>query len=140
MDKSIPAIYELLQGISWYFGNRGFDGQCCEDLSLTEFMALKTTYDSNCSLQEIGNVLNFTKSGATRIIDRLENKGYVKRIKSNSDGRICCAPVTEKGEQTVIKIMYKNINDLDKKLRSLEPETLNRIKEALEILLKEISQ
>ncbi|MEN6349385.1 MAG: MarR family transcriptional regulator [Syntrophomonas sp.] len=140
MDKSIPAIYELLQGISWYFGNRGFDGQCCEDLSLTEFMALKTTYDSNCSLQEIGNVLNFTKSGATRIIDRLENKGYVKRIKSNSDGRICCAPVTEKGEQTVIKIMDKNINDLDKKLRSLEPETLNRIKEALEILLKEISQ
>lgn len=140
MEKSIPAIYELLQGIAWYFGNRGFDGQCCEDLSLTEFMALKTTYDSKCSLQEIGSALSFTKSGATRIIDRLENKGYVRRIKSDSDGRVCCAPVTEKGEQTIAKIMDKNIEDLEQKLRNLEPETLDRIKEALEILLKEISK
>lgn len=138
MDQSIPVIYDLLQEIAWYFGNRGFDGQCCEDLSLTEFMALKNSRDNNCSLQEIGHALNFTKSGATRIIDRLENKGYVKRIKSESDGRVCCAPVTEKGEQTIMKIMDQNINDLDQKLHHLEPATLEQIREALEILLKEV--
>lgn len=31
----------LIQDLSWYFGNQGFDGEFCEDLSLVEYMTLK---------------------------------------------------------------------------------------------------
>lgn len=139
MKKNIPEIYNCLQELAWYFGNRGFDGECCEDLSLVEFMALKAAYENdNSSIQEIGCVIDFTKSGATRIIDRLENKGYVTRERSSLDGRVCCVPATAKGADVFTKIMANNTRNLDKMLEDLEPETLDQIKEVLEILLKAV--
>ena len=71
MNKNISGVYALIQELSWYFGNQGFNGECCEDLSLVEFMALKKVYEhDNITIQEIGKALNFTKSGASKIIDR----------------------------------------------------------------------
>jgi DNA-binding MarR family transcriptional regulator len=141
MNKNISDIYNLLQELAWHFGNQGFEGICCEDLSLVEFMALKKTYENNdLSIQEIGNTLSFTKSGATRIIDRLENKGYVKRERSAVDGRVCCVPVTDKGAEVITKIIEKNTRDLNKMLENFDPDTLDNIKNALEILLKAIQR
>lgn len=139
MNKNIPEIYNFLQEIAWHFGNHGFEGECCEDLSLVEFMALKAANENNnLPIQEIGSTINFTKSGATRIIDRLENKGYVKRERSPLDGRVCCVPVTEKGAQVVSKIMKEKTRDLGEMLKDLEPEMLDQIKDVLEILLKAV--
>ena len=139
MNANIPDIYKLLQEIAWCFGDHGFDGNCCEDMSLVEFMALKKTYENhNSSVQEIGSALNFTKSGATRIIDRLENKGYVTRERSSIDGRVCCVPVTDKGSEVITKVMEKNTRDLDEMLKDLEPAVVEHIKDILEILLKAV--
>ncbi len=139
MNKNIPDIYNFLQEIAWHFGNHGFEGECCEDLSLVEFMALKAAYANNdLSIQEIGSAINFTKSGATRIIDRLENKGYVKRERSSIDGRVCCVPVTDKGTQVISKIIKKDTNYVEELLHDLEPQVVDNIKTALEILLKSL--
>ena len=139
MNKNIPDIYNFLQEIAWHFGNHGFEGECCEDLSLVEFMALKAAYENNnFSIQEIGGAINFTKSGATRIIDRLENKGYVKRERSLIDGRVCCVPVTDKGTQFISKIIKKDTNYVEELLQDLEPQVVDNIKTALEILVKSL--
>lgn len=137
MNKKIAEIYNYLQELAWHFGNHGFEGECCEDLSLVEFMALKAAYEKNgLPMQEIGNAINFTKSGATRIIDRLENKGYVKRERSPLDGRVCCVPVTAKGAEIISKIMEEKTRDLGEQLKDLDPETLDHMKDILEILLQ----
>lgn len=139
MNKNISKIYNYLQEIAWHFGNHGFEGECCEDLSLVEFMALKAAYENNnLPIQEIGNAINFTKSGATRIIDRLENKGYVMRERSLIDGRVCCVPVTKKGAEVISKVIEEKTRDLEEMLKDLEPETLDHIKDVLEILLKAV--
>jgi len=139
MNKNISDIYNFLQEIAWHFGNHGFEGQCCEDLSLVEFMALKAAYENdNFSIQEIGSALNFTKSGATRIIDRLENKGYVKRERSLTDGRVCCVPVTDKGTQLISKIIKKDTNYVEELLQDLEPQMVDSIKTTLEILIRSL--
>jgi len=139
MNKNIPDIYNFLQEIAWHFGNHGFEGECCEDLSMVEFMALKKAYENNdFSIQEIGSALNFTKSGATRIIDRLENKGYVTRERSSIDGRVCCIPVTIKGTEIITRVMDKKARDLDEMLKELEPQIVDNIKDVLGILVKSI--
>lgn len=139
MNNNIPNIYRSLQQIAWHFGNHGFEGECCENLSLVEFMAIRKAYENNnCSIQEIGSALNFTKSGTTRIIDRLENKGYVIRARSSVDGRICCVPVTVKGVEVITKIMDKYTADLNEALKDLEPEVIDNIKDALETLIKSL--
>lgn len=141
MDKNISVIYDTLQEVAWYFGNKGFDGKCCGDLSLVEFMTLKKTFlNKNFSIQDIGNALNFTKSGATRIVDRLESKGYLTRERSSADGRVCCVSVTEKGTEMVNENMEKNIAQLQEMLKDLEPQELDVIKDALETLLTAIER
>ena len=139
MNKDIANIFNLLQEIALCFGNHRLNGECCGDLSLVEFMALKKIYDYNkLSIQDIGIALNFTKSGATRIIDRLENKGYVMRERSAIDGRICCAAITVKGTEAIIEIMERYTVYIEDMLKDLEPQTVDNIKDALEVLVKSI--
>jgi MarR family transcriptional regulator, organic hydroperoxide resistance regulator len=141
MNKNISDIYNSLQEIALHFGNHGINGECCGDLSLIEFMALKKANEkSNPSIQEIGLAINFTKSGATRIIDRLESKGYVVREHSSADGRVCCVTVTVVGKETIRNIMEKYTVYLDDVLKDLKPLMVDKIKDVLEILVKSVQQ
>ena len=93
-------VSRALREIVWQFGPKGLDGKCCQDLSMPEYLALETAaLTTDCPVQYIGTRLGFTKSGATRIVNRLEKKGYIQKCRSNEDGRICCVGPTEKGNQ-----------------------------------------
>lgn len=139
MNKNIPDIYNLLQELSWYFGNQGFDGKCCGDLSLVEFMALKKIHEKkNITIQEIANVLNITKSGISKIIDRIENKGYVIREQSSLDGRVCCVAITDKGVDVITKIVDRYTDYVGKMLIDFDPNTVYGIKTSLELLVTSV--
>ena len=104
-------------------------------------MALKKVYGNNdYSIQEIGNALNFTKSGATRIINRLENKGYVVRKNSTVDGRICCVSITDKGIEAISRIMENYTIYLEDVLKEYEPQKVDHIRDALEMLVNAIQK
>ncbi|MBR0598567.1 MarR family winged helix-turn-helix transcriptional regulator [Sinanaerobacter chloroacetimidivorans] len=134
MDKQILGIYNSLQEIAWDFGSRGMNGECCEDLSFIEFMALKKiSENAEISVQEVGNYLNITKSGATKIINRLEQKGYATRKTSPADGRVCCVCITVKGTEVMSRIIGQYINHIEAILRNLEPGTINEIESALRL-------
>lgn len=138
MNK-IPDIYNSIQEIAWHFGNHGINGECCRDLSLVEFMALKKAYENkNISIQEIGNALNFTKSGATRIINRLENKGYVIRQRSRVDGRVCCVTLTKKGTEAIKQITEQYTLYLEEVLKDLEPQMIDKINDVLEVIVESV--
>lgn len=139
MNKSIPDIYNLIQELSWHFGNHGFNGECCGDLSLVEFMALKKVYkNENYSIQEIGRALDFTKSGATKIINRLENKGYVIREHSSIDGRVCCVVITDKGLEAITSIEERYTDYVGEMLKDFEPNTIDNVKNVLELLITSV--
>ena len=136
MNSNISDIYDLVQELSWRFGNHGFNGECCGDLSLIEFMALKKINEcKEITIQEVGNAINFTKSGASKIIDRLESKGYAIRANSPVDGRICCVLTTEKGRETLSGIVKQYTLNLNNILRGIEPQKVDQIHESLIILV-----
>lgn len=135
MEKQILDIYNSIQEIAWHFGDHGINGKCCEDLSFIEFMALKRVYENtDISIQEMGINLNITKSGATKIINRLERKGYVVRKNSPIDGRVCCVGATEAGITVISKIMAKYTDHIKAILEEMEPAALQEIKTVLKIL------
>lgn len=103
MKKStISDISRSLIEIAWHFGPKGLNGGCCENLTMAEFIVLdKVSTTPHCAVQDVGYSLGFTKSGATRIVNRLEKKGYVKKIKSLEDSRVCCVEITESGESVL---------------------------------------
>ncbi len=141
MNQNIINIYDSLQEIAWHFGSHGINGECCDDLSFVEFIALKhISKGDEYSIQEIGNILNFTKSGATKIINRLEKKGYVLRKSSPIDGRICCVASTEKGNTAISNIMLNYTLYLEKVLKNYDQQKVALIEETLQSLINAISQ
>ncbi len=101
-QSAISDISRSLIEIAWYFGPKGLNGECCENLTMPEFIALdKISTTTNCAVQDVGYSLGFTKSGATRIVNRLEKKGYVQKLKSHEDARICCVEITKSGERVL---------------------------------------
>jgi len=122
----------LIQEITWRFGTRGLKGECCGDLSQPEYRTLCLASDqSQCSMQGIAQNLGVTKSGATRIVDRLETKGYVERKRSPEDGRFCCIEVTPSGRMLIKDLSHENENRIDKIMSKIEPPMQEVIRAAL---------
>ncbi len=139
MNNNISDIYNLIQELSWYFGNQGFDGKCCDDLSLVEFMAVKKIFHvEGITIQEIGNALNVTKGGASKIIDRVESKGYVLRKRSSIDGRVCCVGITDKGVEAIKRIEKQYTDYVGKMLKDYETDMVLDIKRIMETLVTSV--
>lgn len=138
---NVATIYDLLLELVWHFGDRGITGECCGDLSLVEFMALKKAGENrHISIQDIGSSLNFTKSGATRVIDRLETKGYAKREHSEVDGRVCCVTVTGKGFNILSETTNNYIEYLEKAFSNMEQQAITDIEKSLRILVENLQK
>jgi len=102
-QTAISDISRSLIEIAWHFGPKGLNGECCDNITMPEFIALdKVATSPNCPVQDVGYSLGFTKSGATRIVNRLEKKGYVEKVKSHIDARVCCVEITKAGEQVLL--------------------------------------
>lgn len=109
-DKQVSrALIEIV----WQFGPKGLDGQCCQDLSMPEYLALEAAgLTTDCPVQHIGTKIGFTKSGATRIVNRLEKKGYIQKVRSSEDARICCVVPTPKGQQILAEVSQQYVDKL----------------------------
>lgn len=92
--------------IVWEFGSQGPEGYCCEDVSYVEYRALRVLAKSEeFTVRRLGEHLGFTKSGATRVVDRLERKGYARRERNEIDHRVCCVMLTDEGLSLVARIL-----------------------------------
>lgn len=91
-----------------------------------------------CALEEEGKVpmsriaekYMLTKAGLTSIIDRLEEKELVRRVRSESDRRVIYVELTEKGREKLIesrKIFLNVLSSFLSKLSEDEIKELERI-------------
>ena len=123
----------LIREITWNFGARGLKGECCGDLSQPEFHALCLASErKQCSMQDIAKDLGFTKGGATRVVNRLEKKGYIERQRSLEDGRICCVKVTAPGSMLVKSVNREKEDRIVKIMSRVDPGMQEVIKTALQ--------
>jgi MarR family 2-MHQ and catechol resistance regulon transcriptional repressor len=123
----------LIREITWNFGARGLKGECCGDLSQPEFRALFLASErQQCSMQDIAKDLGFTKGGATRVVNRLEKKGYIERQRSREDGRVCCVKVTAPGSMLVKTVNREKEDRITKIMASVDPGMQEVIKTALQ--------
>ncbi len=105
MAENTDQFLTYIDDIVWQFGIHVQDSNCCHGMSYADIRALKeVSSECDCSMQNIAQKLGFTKSGATRVVDRLERKGLAERRRSESDGRVCCVSPTAKGREALKEI------------------------------------
>lgn len=86
-------------------------------------------------ITELGEQLELTSGGATRLVDRLQESGYIERVPCPTDRRISWARPTDEGLGVLIAATEVHLDDLESNFLSrLSPDEI----ETLEGLLRRI--
>ena len=91
---------------------------CCGGVSDTQcFVLVEIGRKANISVKELAEILRLDKSGISRTVEELVQKGYVERKPSKEDRRYVVLNLTDKGSERFNKIehdmdqIFKNILD-----------------------------
>ena len=86
-------------------------------------------------MPKCANALNITKSGASKIIDQLEKKGYALRESCSADGRTCCVGTTDKRMDAILQIVERYTKYVGEMLKDIDNTNVDNIKDVLEALV-----
>jgi DNA-binding MarR family transcriptional regulator len=108
MNDQIRQLAGLIEDMMYDFSAHNLDSECCENISHGEYRALRALARVNmCAMQDIAKNISVTKSGATRIIGRLEEKNLVQRVQNQNDGRVCCVQLSKEGKKRMSEIVKR---------------------------------
>lgn len=96
------------------------------------FVALK----GPSSMSEIARKLAVSKSNVTAVVDRLEAKGYLKRVRSASDRRVVHVVLTESGERLYQDILGNLEDTIQTAVSRIPPEDLKVISDGFERMIR----
>lgn len=139
MTQQAKQLYDSLLTLSHHFSSTCCDGNHCEEFSLIDYLALRSIQNQpHCSIQTVGQTLGFTKSGATRVIKRLEARALVSICVSPEDSRIKCLSLTTLAEECLDKTATYQAEKINGLLNKMEPETRQQLLNGLQALTQHL--
>lgn len=94
---------------------------------------LSAAPDGRLSMRELADSVLLSKSGVTRLVDRMSDAGYVERESCATDRRIVYARLTDKGRTIFEQTRPGHIDDVDRYFSShLTTEEARVLQRALE--------
>lgn len=101
-------------------------------LNATEFVVMELLYNKGQQpIQMIGKKILLASSSITYVIDRLEEKGFVKRIADLKDRRVTFAQLTDNGHSKMEEIFPKHTEAIEKIFGKLTYKEINQLIESL---------
>ncbi|MDQ0217289.1 MarR family transcriptional regulator [Peribacillus cavernae] len=98
-----------------------------QGLNPTEFAVMELLYHKGDQpLQQIGGKILLASGSITYVVDKLEQKDYLRRVASKNDRRVTYAQITDKGKafiETVFPEHEKRIDEIMSALSQEEKET-----------------
>ncbi|HLF71883.1 MAG TPA: MarR family transcriptional regulator [Dehalococcoidia bacterium] len=109
--------------------------ETCTLMEAVVLRALSRTKGNRAGMQGLADMLLLSRSGVSRLIDRMARAGYVEREESPADRRVIYAVMTERGREAqkqwedVYKASYEEVF-----LKDLSPEELEQLVDLLQRL------
>ena len=103
-------------------------------LSATEFTVMELLFHKGrIPLQQIGDKILVTSGSITYNIDKLENRGLLRRVPSPDDRRVTFAEITEEGTKLFEQVFPSHAEAIDRLMSGL---TLEEKKLAIDLIKK----
>ena len=109
-------------------------------VSRTEVGVLRTLSDGPRRITELAAEERVTQPAITLLVNRLEERGWVRRIPDLSDGRAVLVTLTAKGEKTFAKLRAEYRALLHEEMAMLDDNEVETLAAAVEILDKLIAR
>ncbi len=135
MNKQASLLYDNLICLSWYFNGLCCSGSQHENLAMVDLLTLKLIH--NCPespIQIIGTTLGITKSGATRVVQRLEKQNLVAINISPDDARVRCLSLTSAGLKTIKEVTQRQTGHLQTLLESMDKDEVRQLTSGINAL------
>jgi DNA-binding MarR family transcriptional regulator len=135
----MPAMYELVRA---YQAFETFSASHIRTLGLTssQFDIVATLGNTDgMSFKDLGEKTLITKGTLTGVVDRLEAKGFVRRVASPSDGRSQMVQLTKAGEALFAKVFPAHLCHLEQVFSGLSQKELDSTAAALHQLREAFS-
>jgi MarR family 2-MHQ and catechol resistance regulon transcriptional repressor len=123
--EEILALDTFIKFVRAYetFGARIEAQDTVGDLSGSQFGTLEMIYHLGPLTQkEIGQKLLVSKSNMVAVIDKLENRGFVKRQRSLEDRRCIFIHLTGEGRQKTEQVLPVHVAAITREMNYLAPE------------------
>ena len=112
-------------------------------LNPTEFAVLELLYHKGRQpLQQIGNKILLASGSITYVIDKLEKRGYLRRISCPEDRRVTYAEITDEGSEFMKQLFpehERNLHELLSVLTNDEKELAVNLLKKLGLSIKDLS-
>ena len=104
-----------------------------EDLAYSEFYTLSiVNYFGNMSMTSLADTFGIQKQQATRVVDKLVKKGYVKRAHDYTDRRIVLIHLTSKARSFFKEYTAKAKKEISESLSGLSEKEIREFQAAVE--------
>jgi DNA-binding MarR family transcriptional regulator len=135
LDEIAEALPQRSSALSRLFLTRS---TVC--VSRTEVGVLRTLNDGPRRITELAAEERVTQPAITLLVNRLEERGWVKRIPDPSDGRAVLVSLTPKGEETFARLRAEYRALLHEEMATLDDGEVETLAAAVEILDKLIAR
>ena len=124
LEQDAQALYDALQDLIRVYQFRDRDRICCHDLSVTQCYALDAVVRRRgITVNELSAELYLDKSTASRVVDALERKGYLKRNSHPDDRRAVQLGVTRSGKSLLTRIRRDIVEHEKSLIAGFDPKT-----------------
>ena len=107
------------------------------NLTYTQYITMMVMWEEKqCSVKELGKRLYLDSGTLTPVLKSLEQKGYIRRFRCETDERVLIAEVTDQGER--LRESVKNIPGIIGCMNLLNPDDGAKLYELLYELLGKI--
>jgi MarR family 2-MHQ and catechol resistance regulon transcriptional repressor len=137
LERDTEALYDALSELVRVYQFRDRDRICCYDVSVTQCYALEALVRrGGMTLNDLAAQLYLDKSTASRVVDALERKGYVTRLRHPEDRRAVLLEATADGRALEGKIRDSILAEERNLLASFAPE----VRQAMTQLLRQLAR
>jgi DNA-binding MarR family transcriptional regulator len=104
------------------------------ELSLRQLSALQMIEDDTTTLGDVARRLMVTPAVVTGLIDRLEKRGYVRRVGSSGDRRRVNLALTDEGRAAADRAQQMLTDEFAAKMANFSGEELRSLEQGLGLL------
>jgi DNA-binding MarR family transcriptional regulator len=128
---AIGLLFEVAQAVETRLG----PALACHGVSQVEagvVIRLARSPEQRLRMSDLATQVDLSASGLTRVVDRLETAGLVRRDPCPGDRRVTYAALTQAGLDRVLEMLPSHLADIDESFTGLlDPDSLGALQDAL---------
>jgi DNA-binding MarR family transcriptional regulator len=130
------SMLQVVPRLNRWAESRAMQSDQGGDLSLRQLSALSVIEDETTTLGEVARRLMVTPAVVTGLIDRLERRGYVRRLSGASDRRRVHLALTEDGRAAIGSVEDYLVGEIARRVKAYGPDAVRDLERGLAVMAR----